>query len=278
MKHLSKLFFLIVLLSTIVWSCKKDENKIYFEGGTAPALTASRTGTIPLTFATKDQEAIKLTWTNPNYKLTSGLSSQNVSYLVEIDTTGANFTNPNKKIISISNEMSLSITQNDFNDYLLNQLQLAAGVSHNVEIRVTSTLTGNTVPLYSNILKFTVTPYAIPPKVEPPTNGTLWITGDAAPSGWSNPLPAPHNNNQKFTKISNTLYELTLSMPGGGAYKLIQEQGNWGTQYHMLAGGTWEGGDFEKRDADPAFPGPPSAGNYKITVDFQRGKFTVVRL
>ncbi len=67
-------------------------------------------------------------------------------------------------------------------------------------------------------------------------------------------------------------------MPGGGAYKLIQEQGVWGTQYHMLLGGTWEGGDFEKKDADPGFPGPPSAGTYKITVDFQRGKFKVVKL
>lgn len=128
------------------------------------------------------------------------------------------------------------------------------------------------------MLKYTVTPYAIPPKVAPPTNGTLWITGDAAPSGWSNPLEAPHNQNQKFTQVSPTLYELTLSMPGGGNYKLIQIQGDWGSQYHMLAGGTWESGDFEKKDADPGFPGPPVAGNYKISVDFQRGKYTVTKL
>jgi len=58
---------------------------------------------------------------------------------------------------------------------------------------------------------------------------------------------------------------------------LIQTQGVWGTQYHMLAGGTWEGGDFEQKDSDPQFPGPPSPGTYKITVDFQRGKFTAVK-
>lgn len=45
----------------------------------------------------------------------------------------------------------------------------------------------------------------------------------------------------------------------------------------MLAGGTWEGGDFEKKDSDPQFPGPPTSGTYKITVDFQRGKFIVVK-
>ena len=62
---------------------------------------------------------------------------------------------------------------------------------------------------------------------------------------------------------------------GGGNYKLIQEQGNWDTQYHMLTGGTWNSGDFEKKNSDPGFPGPPSAGTYKITVNFKTGKYTV---
>jgi starch-binding outer membrane protein SusE/F len=278
MKNISKILLAAFTLFIVLLSCKKDENKDYFEGGTAPALTASRTGTIPLSFATKDNEAIKLAWTNPDYKFTTGVSSQNVNYLIEIDTTGANFTNPNRQSVAVSQELERTFTDGQFNDYLLNQLVLIPGIPHNIEIRVTSTLGGNAVPLYSDVLKYVVTPYAIPPKVEPPTNGTLWITGDAAPSGWDNPLLPPEDLSQKFTKVSNTLYELTLTMPGGGAYKLIQEQGIWGTQYHMLAGGTWEGGDFEKKDADPGFPGPPAAGNYKIQVDFQRGKFIVKKL
>jgi hypothetical protein len=43
-------------------------------------LTASRVGTIPLSFANQGQEAIKLSWTNPDYTFTTGLSSQDVSY------------------------------------------------------------------------------------------------------------------------------------------------------------------------------------------------------
>jgi hypothetical protein len=277
MKNMSKLFFASLLLF-IFSSCDKDENKIYFEGGTAPVLTSSVTATIPLSFANADKEAIRLSWTNPDYKFTTGVSSQNVSYLLEIDTTGANFTNPKKKTLVIASGLSKSITQAELNDYLLNTMELKSAVPHNIEMRITASLSGNSVSLSSNVLKFTVTPYSIPPKVTPPTNGTLWITGDAAPSGWSNPLGAPHNQSQKFTQVSPTLYELTLSMPGGGNYKLIQIQGDWGSQYHMLDGGTWEGGDFEKKDADPGFPGPPSAGTYKITVDFQRGKFTVIKL
>lgn len=278
MKSIKKILVPVFTLLIVFMSCKKDEHKNYFEGGTPPALTATRANTIPLSFSAKDDEVIKLTWTNPDYKFTTGVSSQDVNYLIEIDTTGANFTNPNRQSIAVSQEFEKTFTDGQINDYLLNQLVLVPGVSHNIEIRVTSTLGNNSVPLYSNVLKYQVVPYTIPPKVEPPTNGTLWITGDAAPSGWANPLGVPHDVKQSFIKISNTLYELTLNMPGGGAYKLIQEQGVWGTQYHMLLGGTWEGGDFEKKDADPGFPGPPSAGTYKITVDFQRGKFKVVKL
>lgn len=277
MKLISQLLFFSILLIAID-SCKKDENKIYYEEGVSPVLTASKTGSIPLSFAAGDEEAVKLTWTNPAYKFTTGVSSQNVNYLIEIDTTGSNFTNPNRQSVSVSQEMERSFTVAQLNDYLLNQLVLVPGMSHNVEMRVKSTLGSNSVPLFSNVLQFTITPYAIPPKVEPPTDGTLWITGDAAPSGWDNPLLPPEDVSQKFTKVSNTLYELTLSMPGGGGYKLIQKQGEWSSQYHMLAGGTWEGGDFEKKDADPQFPGPPAAGSYKIEVDFQRGKFKVTKL
>jgi hypothetical protein len=126
-------------------------------------------------------------------------------------------------------------------------------------------------------VRFTATPFAPPPKVEPPTDNTLWTVGDAFPSGWNVNLPAPYNTSQRFTRISNTLYELVVDMPGGGRYKLIQKLGEWSTQYHMLDGGTWDGGQFEKKDSDPGFIGPPSAGKYKITVDFQLGIYTVVK-
>jgi len=265
------------LLLTLV-ACEKEENKVYYKGGTAPVLTANKTGVLPMAYADGDKEAVGLTWTNPNYDFNTGLSSHSVTYTLEVDTTGANFTNPKKKELPILSDLGKSITQFELNDYMLNQLGLRAEVPHNIEMRVKSTIAGSVATaLYSGTLKFTATPFVTPPKVPVPTAGTLWMTGDAAKSGWSNPLPAPYDLNQKFTKIDNTTYQLTVALPGGGGYKLIQEQGNWGTQYHMLAGGTWEGGDFEKKDADPQFPGPPAAGTYKITVNFQSGKFTVVK-
>lgn len=266
-------FFLLIL-----FSCKKEENKIYYEGGTAPVLTAS-TATVTLEPGSEANTAIAFNWTNPNYKFSNGVSSHDVTYTLEIDTLGANFNSSKKYSTVIASDLSKTYTVGELNGIIGNTmlLQLSPRRNYTLQARIVASI-GSSAKLPSNAISFTTKPFAPPPKVQPPTNGTLWATGDAFTSGWSNPLGAPYDASQKFTQVSNTLYELTVAMPGGGGYKLIQIQGDWSTQYHMLAGGTWQGGDLEKKDSDPQFPGPPSSGNYKITVDFQLGKFTVVKL
>lgn len=77
-----------ILLTLVMVSCKKDENQVMFEGGTAPVLTAS-TSTINLAFANADNQAVKLSWTNPDYRFNTGVSSHDVNYVVEIDIAGA---------------------------------------------------------------------------------------------------------------------------------------------------------------------------------------------
>lgn len=273
----NRLLILFSLGLVVLASCKKDEHKIYYEGGTAPMLTSTVSNTIPLSFANKDKEAFTLSWTNPNYMFTTGVSSQDVNYVIEFDTVGANFSSPQRQSVVVSKENSRTFTQNQINDYLLNQMNLQVDKPHQIEVRVKSTLANNSAPLPSNVLTFTATPFSTPPKVQPPAAGTLWMTGDAAPSGWSNPLSDPYLTSQQFTQVSPTEYELTVTLPGGGNYKLIQENGVWGSQYHMITGGTWQAGDFEKKDSDPGFPGPPTAGTYKIKVDFQKGKYTVTK-
>lgn len=275
MKRLNSLWIFSLLLATCLWSCTKDENRITLLGGDAPQLTASTT-TPELSYAKADQVAMQFNWSNPNYKFTTGISSQDVNYTLEIDTAGANFTNPNKKSVAISKDLSKSFTVAEFNDILLNQLVLKPGMEHNLEARIKSALgSSNAAVLYSSTLAIKATPYPIPPKVDPPVSGVLYLVGSATPGGWSNPVPTP---SQQFTKVSETLYELTVDLVGGGAYLFIPTNGQW-AKYCVAddkVPGIEFGGDFGKEKAKD-IPAPLVAGTYKITVDFQRGKFTVVK-
>jgi hypothetical protein len=274
MKKIFQQLTIAISAMAIFASCSKEEDREIFLGGKAPVLSASVSGTIPLGFVTENNAAVKFSWTNPDYDFASGISSQDVNYTLEIDVAGKSFNSPNKKAVSISKELSVSYTQKEFN-IILSDLQLKLNAPAAVDVRIIASLGASATGLVSNVMKFNVTPFAPPPKVPVPTAGTLWIIGDAVASSWNNPLPSPFDASQKFTKVSETLYELVANFVGGGAYKLIQENGVWGTQYHMVEGNA-NGGTFEKKDADPAFVGPV-AGKYKISVDFQTGKFTVTK-
>ena len=274
MKKILKQLFFLSLLVTVFASCKKDENKNFYEGGTSPALSASASGPIVLLLIERNNPGITFNWTNPDYHFTTGLSSQDVTYTLQIDTTGSNFTNPGKGEVTISKDLAKNFTVGELNTALLSAGFLE-DMFHDFEFRVKANLGSNSAVVYSNTVSIRIKPF-LDVVVPVPANGELWITGDAVTSGWSNPLTNPFVVSQKFTQVSNILYELTISMPGGGGYKLLQDNGNWATQYHMTMG-TWSSGDFEKRDADPQFPGPLSAGTYKISVNFKTGKFTVTQ-
>lgn len=278
MKQLSKIVFLSSLLFTVIISCKKDENKIFLTGGNDPVLSASAS-TINLTYANRDNEAIKLNWTNPNYTFTTGISSQDVSYIVEIDKKAANFGSSNKQSIAVSKELSLSMTVGQLNDYLLNTMQLTPAIPVDISIRVSSSMNGAVVR-NSNALSFNVTPYSIPPKVDPPTTDKLFITGSATPAGWQCACGEAENTAQQFTKVTATLFELpSITLTGGGSYLLLPKYADWGAKYGFTGENNKNnvnGDDFKANGGD--ILAPAATGNYKITVDFQRGKFTVTKL
>lgn len=286
MKNILNLLFGSFFLVAAFSSCTKDENKIYFEGGTNPVLTASSTTPMVLNNNDKDNFAIRFDWTNPDYRFTTGVSSQDVTYTLQFDLAGANFSNPNMQEMAISKDLSVSLTVKELNGFL-SRMELNAGVAYNMEIRVKSTLVNRSVPLYSNVLNITITPF-LDFAVEPPgtlannyLDGELWVVGDAVASGWSNPLPSPYDVSQKFARAAGTSdvlhYEATINFNATGGYKLIQTQGVWSTQYHALDGTAALAGTFEKKDSDPQFPSP-GAGNYKVEFNFQTGKYKLTKL
>ena len=91
MKNILKLLLAGLVINMAFVSCKKDENKIYFEGGTDPVLSASSTGPFVLNKNDANNFAIRFEWTNPDYIFTTGVSSQNVTYTLQVDLAGGNF-------------------------------------------------------------------------------------------------------------------------------------------------------------------------------------------
>jgi hypothetical protein len=278
MKNLSKLILLLAVSAFWFAGCEKDENRNFFLGGTNPVLSANRTNVV-LTPQTESEEAIRFRWTNPNYQFGTGISSHDVQYTLEFDAN-SNFNSPNKYQTTIAKDLAISYSVLDLNKILGNEMRLPLNQDVTIFVRVISSLRfegATNAELISNVISFRTRPFSPPPKVEVPANGELWMVGDATNMGWNIGIPDPYRTDLKFTRISNTLYEGTFTLPGGGGFKLIQDVGNWGSQYHRVAG-TWDKGTFRKADAEPGFIGPPDPGNYKMTVDFQNGEYTMVKL
>jgi len=266
----NRLLILFSLSLLILGSCKKDEKKDYYEGGTAPVLNSSVNGPIVLSSSSKNEEAVRLSWTNPNYLFTTGVSSQDVAYTIQIDTVGSNFTNPDKQEVTVSKELGYTFTVADLNKYLL-KMKLASDVPHDIQLRVVSNLNG-AVPLSSNVLKFIgVVPYE-DFAVKPPATNELYITGDGTPSGWTNNPPST----QKATRVDKGLYYIVMDFVPGFFYKFLSNPNQWQPQY---GGNSATGGNIGLNDgstSDPdAIPTPAVAGTYKVTLNFRTGKYTV---
>ena len=280
MKNIFKSLIVLFLVAAVVSSCEKEETKVYFEGGTAPVLTGSTTA-VRLEPGEEANEAVKFSWSNPDYKFTTGGSSHDVSYLLEYDTLGANFSSSIKQSISVSKELFFTYTVGALNSVLGNTmfLQLDPRRTYTIQARVTSSITGGNGKLTSNIFTFTVKPFPPPPKVALPASGKLFITGSATPGGWM-AAPAPELPSQQFTKMSSTLYVLpSIALTGGGSYKFVPVYGDWGTSYGTVGAGNSNnvnGDNFSLGGND--MRAPAASGNYKIEVDFQLGKFTVTKL
>lgn len=273
MKHYLKTVLLIATAAIWFVGCKKDENRNFFLGGTNPVLAASKTNVV-LTPQTASDEAIRFSWTNPNYQFSTGLSSQDVAYALEFDTDPA-FNSANKYVTTISKELSRVFNVFDFNAILGNQMLLPLGQDVTIYARVVSSLRFESAAngqLASNSVTIRTRPYAPPPVVDPPASGRLVLVGSGSPGGWDNNA----NNAQVFTQVSNTLYELTIQLNAGGSILFLPVAGSWDLKYGFdgpnnsnnvtgdkLAAG---GGDILV---------PATSGTYKITVNFQSGRFTI---
>ena len=253
-------------------SCKKDENQVFYEGGTAPKLTASSTANMVLNIGNRTNQAIAFSWTNPDYKFSTGPSSQNVTYILQIDTTGSNFTNPNIQEFSIASDLSFSMTVKELNT-TLTKLNMAENVPHNIEFRIKSTLINQSAPLFSNVIKIVITPYL---DVVYPVPAALFITGSATPLSWQCGCATDVGTTQKFTKVTSTRFEITIALSANNSYLFLPVYGSWAAKYGFNGANNdnnVNGGEFKPDGGD--IKAPSTSGTYKITVEFKTGKWSV---
>jgi hypothetical protein len=286
-RYLNKLLLVGLTISVLLGACKKQGENVVFNSGTVPVLSASVSDSIPLSSATGANQAIVFSWTNPNYSFSNGVSSLNVTYNLEFDTAGGNFKSANMQTVQISPDLGTSFTVDALNSLVANGLQLSFAQAHTIQVRVVALLapytsgSANIGSLASNVLSYTITPYAPPPVVTPPSSGQLALVGgDALLGAWTNPVPAA----QVFTQVSSTDYQLKIALSGGdptnGAdqYLILPVNGSWSHKYACAntANQPFSGGKFGL-DLSSNFPGPTAPGTYLIDVNFQSGIITVTK-
>ncbi|GAC1384427.1 MAG: hypothetical protein NVSMB45_12420 [Ginsengibacter sp.] len=248
-------------------ACNKVADLPIYKNGVVPVLTASTTTIAPAP-ADSNSTALTLNWTSPAY----ATDSSNMKYIIEIDSTGRNFSKEVTK--TVVGKLTTSFTAKEINTILLGY-GFAFNTPYDMDVRVTSSYANNNERLLSNVIKIKMTPYKVPPKVPLPTTGKLFLVGDASQGGWNNPVPAP---SQEFARINETTFSGVFKLNGGKQYLVLPLNGDWGHKYSVAdnsISGLASGGDFGF-DLSSNFPGPGTSGTYVITLDFQIGKFTVV--
>ena len=160
MKYFSKLLLAALGLVTVFSACKKVDNLKKVEAlpvyqlGTSPVLSSSTTTVAPA-LADSNNNVITFSWTNPKYSNDSATTK----YIIEIDSSGKNFTNKNTK--TVYGVLNTSMTGRELNAILLN-LGFKLGITQAIDVRLLSSYNNNNERYTSNQLKITVTPFPDP--------------------------------------------------------------------------------------------------------------------
>lgn len=257
---------LLAIFSIAFAACEKAKDLPFYQGGEKVALSSSNSAIAPAP-ADSNKTVLNLSWTSANY----ATDSSTVKYIIEVDAKGNNFQDALSK--TVMGKFDTSFLAKELNGYAVAHMW-TVGQKYDMEARVISSYENNNDQLISNVLPFTYTPYKVPPKVTLPESGKLFLVGDATIGGWTNPVPVP---SQEFSRIDETTFAGVFQLTGGKNYLVLPENGNWDMKYAVndnSSTGVESGGDFGFGFPNN-FKGPTTDGWYKITLDFQHGKYIV---
>ncbi len=202
MRPSKKYLLLITGLFLLLAACHKVEDLPYYENGSAVTLTASST-TIAPTAADSANSVVTFSWTDPKY----ATDSANQKFILEIDSTGRNFS---KRVTKVVNGTSgVSFTGQELNNILAG-FGFAPGQKFSFDVRVISSYANNNERLNSNVIKVDITSYKVPITLTPSSTAPLVLdvsnaTRDAVSFNWN---ASPYGNNTIY-------YALQLDVAGG---------------------------------------------------------------
>jgi hypothetical protein len=157
----------IALLNT---SCEDSFNDPILNTNNELALTVSSSEMV--LDESKPNDNLTFNWTTgTNYG-----TSASISYVLQIDKEGNNFTTPLEYEMG-TNNFSFSINAVTLNFIMLNTFGITPGASQKFEARITATVTKSTAAPQVAVTTFVITPYL-------PVSKELYIVGSATSAGW----------------------------------------------------------------------------------------------
>lgn len=226
------------LFCLIVSSCESDLEKVVYDADKAtPAEILSIPAEIILDAYAEGDEALKLTWTEPELGFQAEVTNN-----IEMDLAGNGFAN-SVLLTSVKGGNEYTMTNAALNSKVISLLDdygMETGAAQ-VEFRIISSISSSTAPLYSNTVSATITPYV--GAVDYPK---IWVIGDYC--GWS------HQNSQfLFGFTGDNVYQGVVDFGDAATngFKITGVEGweddfNWGAsgeypseaaQIQLISGG-----------------------------------------
>jgi len=165
MKHINKIIFLSVIITMLFAACHKVLELPYYKNGWPVILSASKTNVTP-TPADSSKEVVSFTWTDPRY----ATEASNNKYILEIDSTGRNFSKETTRIVT--GTLGISFTGKELNNILAG-FGFFPGQKFSFDIRLTSSYGNNNEQYKSNVIKVDISSYLVPITLTPSSANSL---------------------------------------------------------------------------------------------------------
>ncbi|RZK76279.1 MAG: SusF/SusE family outer membrane protein [Pedobacter sp.] len=233
------------LIALSLWSCKKDETKAIATSGTGGALQTSATSVV-LDKSKLTTNVVTFSLTDANFGYQAAVSNT-----LQLAVKGTNFAAPKEAILD-AKATTKAYNGLDFNNLLLS-LGISTSANTDVEIRIKSSISTSTAPVYSNVVTISARPFPL----------TAWIYVPGNYQGWN-----PATADSLISPTGNGVYTGIIAFDGD-KFKITPAK-KWDIAYGDAGGG--------KISTSGADINSVSKGAKQLVVDLNANTFTLTPL